>query len=123
IQQLRPVGLDELGLEAALEHCLGTWRPRLPGVHLSLACSGQFGDLPEAVTLTAYRLIQEALTNVAKHARAGQVTLRLARVDTPRDHITIDILDNGSGSDSTAPTQGLGLIGMRERVAALEGRL
>ncbi|MGH8209444.1 MAG: histidine kinase, partial [Steroidobacteraceae bacterium] len=111
IRQLRPVGLDELGLGAALEHCIDTWRSRLPGVALDLALVGEFGDLSEAVTLTVYRVVQEGLTNVAKHAAAGQVTLQLERLQsdtTLRDLITITIADNGMGSDTRAPTRGLG---------------
>jgi two-component system sensor histidine kinase UhpB len=126
IRQLRPVGLDELGLEAALEHCIDTWRPRLPDVQLSLELVGEFSDLTEAVTLTVYRVVQEALNNIAKHAAAARVTMRLQR--TPADEgspelVTVTVVDDGVGVDTTVPTQGLGLIGMRERVAALAGRL
>jgi two-component system, NarL family, sensor histidine kinase UhpB len=126
IRQLRPVGLDELGLGAALEHCIDTWRPRLPDVRLNLELSGEFGDLTEAVTLTVYRVVQEGLNNVAKHAAAGQVTMRLERTPPGTgspDFVTVMIVDDGVGVDTKAPTQGLGLIGMRERVAALAGHL
>ena len=126
IRQLRPVGLDELGLGAALEHCIDTWRPRLPDVRLSLELSGEFGDLSEAVTLTVYRVVQEGLNNVAKHAAAGQVTMRLERTPPGTgspDFVTVTIADDGVGVDTKVPTQGLGLIGMRERVAALAGHL
>jgi two-component system, NarL family, sensor histidine kinase UhpB len=120
IRQLRPVGLDELGLGAALEHCVDTWRPRLPDVQLDLQLVGDLGDLGEAVTLTVYRVVQEGLNNVAKHASAGHVTMRLERAP---NLITIAIADDGIGTDTRAPTPGLGLIGMRERVAALSGTL
>ena len=126
IRQLRPVGLDELGLGAALEHCIDTWRPRLPDVRLNLELSGEFGDLTEAVTLTVYRVVQEGLNNVAKHAVAGQVTMRLERTPPGTgspDFVTVTIADDGVGVDTKVPTQGLGLIGMRERVAALAGHL
>jgi two-component system, NarL family, sensor histidine kinase UhpB len=126
IRQLRPVGLDELGLGAALEHCIDTWRPRLPDTRLSLELVGDFGDLTEAVTLTVYRVVQEGLNNVAKHASAGHVTMQLERTpagtDSP-DIVTITIADDGVGVDTKVPTRGLGLIGMHERVAALAGRL
>src|SRR6185437_7769442 len=75
MRELRPTGLDELGLAAALEHCVETWRVRLPAVSLRLSMTGDFGSLPESITVTLYRLVQEALTNVAKHARASNVTM------------------------------------------------
>ena len=126
IRQLRPVGLDELGLGAALEHCIDTWRRRLPDVQLSLELEGEFGDLTEAVTLTVYRVVQEALNNIAKHSAAGKVIMRLERTVTSAqlpDVVTVTVADDGVGVDTTVPTQGLGLIGMRERIAALAGRL
>jgi signal transduction histidine kinase len=126
IRQLRPVGLDELGLGAALEHCIDTWRPRLPDVQLSLELVGELADLTEAVTLTVYRVVQEALNNIAKHASAGRVTMRLQRTRADEglpELVTVTVVDDGVGVDTTVPTQGLGLIGMRERVAALAGRL
>ena len=120
IRQLRPVGLDELGLAAALEHCVDTWRPRLPEVRLDLNLVGELDDLTEAVTLTVYRVLQEGLNNVAKHARAQRVVLEVGRTG---ELIRVTITDNGVGMDTKAPTQGLGLIGVRERVAALAGQL
>jgi two-component system, NarL family, sensor histidine kinase UhpB len=123
IRQLRPVGLDELGLGAALEHCVDTWRPRLAGVRLDLELPGDLADLSETLTLTLFRVVQEGLNNIAKHAHATHVTLQVHRVTSPTDVITVRIADDGVGFDAAAPTQGLGLIGMRERVAALSGRL
>ena len=126
LRQLRPVGLDDLGLGAALEHCVETWRPRLPDVRLELTLAGEFADLGEALTLTVYRVIQEGLSNIAKHAGARHVTLKLDRVasgSTGGGAISIIVADDGVGANPDAHTRGLGLIGMRERVAALGGRL
>lgn len=146
IGQLRPVGLDELGLAAAVEHCVATWRPRLPGADLRLSVQGECTDLPEDVALTAYRLVQEALTNVARHAAAGRVTIELdrrrsdrsspegscsrrsraeeeTRAPPPQDVLHVTVADDGVGLRQSASTRGLGLIGMRERVAALHGTL
>ena len=123
IRQLRPVGLDELGLGAALEHCVNTWRPRLAGVELDLELAGTFADLNETLTLTLYRVVQEGLNNIAKHARAAHVTLQVHRVVSPADVITVRVADDGVGFDAAGSTQGLGLIGMRERVSALSGHL
>lgn len=123
IGQLRPVGLDELGLAAAVEHCLETWRSRLPALDLRLEVRGEWSDLPEEVALTAYRVVQEALTNIAKHARAHSATVALER--GPREEgageqIKITVTDDGVGRRAE-PSRGLGLIGMKERVTALEG--
>ncbi len=126
IRELRPVGLDELGLAAALEHCLHAWQARLAGTQLRLSVRGDVSQLSEAGCLTVYRLVQEALTNVAKHAAARHVEVGLARRTSgePRtDAVVVTITDDGCGVDLAAPTGGLGLMGMRERVAALEGTL
>lgn len=126
IRQLRPVGLDDLGLSAALEHCIETWRPRLACARLEWRLNGEFGDLDEAVTLTAYRAVQEGLNNVAKHSSAHRVSVELTRdaSDTAgQDLVTITIADDGVGCDTKASSAGLGLVGMRERVAALAGRV
>ena len=126
IRELRPTGLDELGLAAALEHCLETWRARLPEVSLRLDIAGDFGALPESITVTLYRLVQEALTNVAKHAAASHVNVRLERAGgggAEDDTIVAAVSDDGVGTSPRLPTRGLGLIGMRERVMALRGTL
>lgn len=126
IRELRPTGLDELGLAAALEHCVETWRPRMPGVSLRLDIAGDFSALPESITVTLYRLVQEALTNVAKHASAHNVDVRLERAGArgaDDDRIAVAVADDGVGTSPGLPTRGLGLIGMRERVMALQGKL
>lgn len=125
IRELRPTGLDELGLAAALEHCVETWRVRLPGVSLRLAIAGDLTGLPETLTVTLYRLVQEALTNVAKHAHASDVSVSLGRTGTggDRDRINVAVVDDGSGAVPGSATRGLGLIGMRERVLVLHGKL
>ena len=126
IRDLRPTGLDELGLAAALEHCVEIWRTRLPNVSMQLSISGDFTALPESVAVTLYRLVQEALTNVAKHADAGRVAIRLERSGNggpTGEVIEVTITDDGVGTVAGRPTGGLGLTGMRERVIALQGNL
>jgi signal transduction histidine kinase len=126
IRQLRPVGLDDLGLCAALEHCVDTWRARLPGTHIDLELVGDLDRLDEALTLTVYRVVQEGLNNVAKHSSARRVTLTVARTQAHSGDlgdITLTISDDGVGTVAGVPSTGLGLVGMRERVAALNGRL
>src|SRR5580704_4402783 len=70
IARLRPVALDELGLVAALEHCVDHWRQRVPGTRFVLTVRGNFEDLSEPLNLTLYRLIQEGLSNIYLGARS-----------------------------------------------------
>lgn len=117
IRQLRPVALDTLGLAAAIEHCVAEWRQRLPHLRLSLVCSGDFGELGESLNLTLYRLVQESLTNVMKHANATEATVTIVR---DADQIRVAVADNGTGPRKVVG--GLGISGMRERANALGGQ-
>ncbi|MEN3353098.1 MAG: two-component system, NarL family, sensor histidine kinase UhpB [Betaproteobacteria bacterium] len=124
-RRLRPAGLDELGLSAALENYVEAWRGRSPHLQLDLTMKGNFDDLGEALNITLYRLIQEGLTNVSRHANARRVEIRLQRtaiVPSVRDEVVLSLTDDGTGAQSERSSAGLGLIGMRERVEALGGR-
>jgi signal transduction histidine kinase len=127
VQRLRPVGLDELGLEAAIEECVDGWRRRLPSVRFDYDFAAQSPDWGEAVNMAVFRLVQEGLTNVARHARASRVAIRidqLARDGHRPGTLRLDISDDGVGIAPGAPSsQGLGLAGMRERVESLGGVL
>ena len=122
IRQLRPVGLDDLGLVAALEHCANEWRSRLPAIQIDMQCGADLEALDEPRAMVVFRLVQEALTNVARHASATQVRIRIAP-SASASGIDIVIADNGRGADLSLPRPGLGLVGMRERVAALGGSI
>jgi signal transduction histidine kinase len=118
------VGLDELGLAAALEHIVDGARARAPSTRFSLAIEGELDALGETCDLTIYRLVQEGLTNCAKHASPAEVDIRIARVNgAQRECITVTMTDNGAGANWAAHREGLGLVGMRERVEALGGHL
>ncbi len=120
IRQLRPVGFDNLGLPAALEHCVNEWRSRLPATSIEMSAAGNLESLDETCALVVFRLVQEALTNVARHSAATQVRI-LIEPSATGGGVQILIADNGCGADLSSPRMGLGLIGMRERVAALGG--
>jgi two-component system sensor histidine kinase UhpB len=122
IRQLRPVGLDELGLVAALENCVNEWRSRLPGAQIEMLCGAELDALDESRALVLFRLVQEALTNVARHSSATRVKIQIGRAASALG-IDISIIDNGCGADLGVRRNGLGLIGMRERVAALGGSI
>jgi len=124
IRRLRPVGLDELGLAAALEHIVDGARARSAATRFTLAIEGDVERLGENCDLTIYRLVQEGLTNCAKHASANEVDVRLVRNGNGRnDSITLTMTDNGAGTNWAQHRDGLGLVGMRERVEALGGAL
>jgi two-component system sensor histidine kinase UhpB len=120
IRRLRPVGLDDLGLRAALEHYLTNAQQRAPQVRIDATLEGDLDSLDEAVNVTIYRIAQEGMTNVVKHSGASRVDLRIVRDGS---HVDLAMHDDGRGADPGAPTTGLGLIGMRERVEMLGGQL
>jgi PAS domain S-box-containing protein len=120
MQRLRPAALDALGLRDALAGLVAQWSRRNAGVQTRLDASGALEGLGEAVNITAYRLVQECLTNVVKHAGATHVTVAVER--TP-EGLRLSVSDDGRGMDLQAKRSGLGLLGLRERVEALSGRL
>ena len=119
IVELRPATLDQLGLVAALRD-LAERVGHGAGIELEadLELEGERLD-PELETVV-YRLVQEALNNVAKHSAAGRATLRVRRAD---DRIELLVSDDGQGFDLSGETDGFGLAGMRERVALVGGEL
>ncbi|WP_351228620.1 sensor histidine kinase [Streptomyces sp. NPDC002133] len=90
------------------------------GLEATLIIEGPRPDVPAAVGRTAYRIVQESLTNIARHASAATASVRIAY---RADSLAIQVDDDGKATPDTAVTPGLGLLGMRERVTALGGRL
>jgi glucose-6-phosphate-specific signal transduction histidine kinase len=122
MRQLRPSGLDELGLVEILQEMVRTWQARHPETRCTLTTQGDLDQLGETVNITLYRVMQECLTNVAKYANASQVTITL-EANSGTQQLILKVQDNGRGMSLTKPRQGLGLIGIRERTQALEGHL
>ena len=119
-QLLRPPGLDLYGLAGSLEAHLEAFRGRHQ-IATKFTAEGLPERLPEEIETAVYRIIQEALTNVARHARAQRVWVVL----TGRgDELRLEVRDDGiglpAGNGASRPT-GIGLIGIRERVRALGG--
>jgi two-component system sensor histidine kinase UhpB len=128
LERLRPVGLAELGLADALAALLRLWREIHPGVVIETSISPSLGARGETAELTIYRIIQEALTNVFRHARATRVEITVEPA-TPlrpgsfgKEATLVRVCDNGAGLP-TDHRQGFGMIGMRERVLALGGSM
>jgi signal transduction histidine kinase len=124
ITELRPAALDELGLRAALDSLLDrhqeqTGTPIERELAMAALARGQ-DRLEGAVETAVYRLVQEALTNVAKHAEARAISVS---VRESGGEITIEVRDDGKGFDTASRVQGFGLAGMRERVDLADGTL
>ena len=127
LERLRPVGLAELGLRQALAALLRLWGESHPGVVVEAAISPDLSETGETVDLTIYRVIQEALTNVFRHANATHVNVSVepAEPGPARGMIgcaRVRVSDDGCGLKADHKL-GLGLTGMRERILALGGSL
>lgn len=127
LEKLRPVGLAELGLSGALEALLRLWRESRPDVAIETAISRSLGEAGETVELTIYRVVQEALTNVFRHARATSVNVTVEPAEQSgtydnRGGALVRVRDNGCGLMPDHKL-GRGLTGMRERILALGGTL
>ncbi|MFD9933271.1 sensor histidine kinase [Streptomyces massasporeus] len=95
-------------------------RARSMGLSATLTVEGHRHDVPAAVGRTAYRIVQEALTNTARHAGA---TTAAVRIEYGPDTLSVQVDDDGKATPDDAPAPGIGLLGMRERVTVLGGRL
>ncbi len=125
ITELRPAALDELGTKPAIESLVARFTRQTDLViDLEVDLAYENGDTesrhPAEIESTIYRLVQEALTNVGKHAGATRVEVRLSDRD---GDIALSIRDDGVGFDPHAASDGFGLLGMRERLALVGGTL
>ena len=143
LQRLRPGVLEELGLELALQDLVSTWQTRHGYIHCTLNISNadnlKKATLGETENLVIYRLVQESLTNIARHASASKVNVSVyAELKLNKQGITVKMQDNGAGFNhnqaadfdinlgldthkSSGNNAGFGLLGMRERVESLNG--
>jgi signal transduction histidine kinase len=118
--RLRPTALDDLGLNAALGQLLSDWSSRTR-VEVDFQAEGlESGRLPSEVETAVYRVVQEALTNIARHAKAQHVSIVVERHD---GHAITMVEDDGIGFKPELYSARLGLVGMRERVTLVGGRL
>ena len=146
LHQLRPAMLDMLGLADSLRELKKQWCAHHPETSCELVLEGELGGLGEPVNITVYRIVQEALNNIASHAHASGVVVQLRREqdripannaalltaeDTlfpmeppvlfPPDTLWLSVEDNGRGYDPSQSSGGLGVLGIRERAIAAGG--
>jgi len=121
IFDLRPMALDDLGLVPALKRYVSDLKEQ-SGLTIEFAVIGLERRMPSAVEVAGFRIVQEALNNVKKHARAGKVDVK---IEFGRDALSIVVVDDGRGFavDEALAARGdhFGLLSMRERVELLEG--
>jgi two-component system NarL family sensor kinase len=122
---LHPPLLDESGLYSAISWYLQGLRER-SGLEVSFEISEQFGRLPSEVELVIFRLVQESLTNIHRHAESKTASIR---IDRESNQITLDVRDQGRGmspermAEIQSGRSGVGIRGMRERLRQFEGTM
>jgi signal transduction histidine kinase len=123
--ELRPTALDDFGLEAAMANYLEKWRERF-SLDVDFVRNLRGRRLAAPIEITLYRVLQEAMTNIAKHANAAKISVAL---EADPAEVRLIVEDDGTGFDKEsvsgpgAPSSGFGLIGIRERLAAVSGSL
>lgn len=124
MNRLRPAVVDELGLRLGLERMVDDWNAHHEDVFCRLAVTGPVDALGDELQIGVYRIVQEGLNNVAKHAGAGTVELRLEVTgETVPRRLSLQMRDDGRGFDPGRSSSGVGLPGMRERVESLGGEM
>jgi two-component system sensor histidine kinase UhpB len=117
LDRLRPMHIEELGLESSIRKLLRNVRSQAPGIDVDFEIDPALEAVDGVVSQTVYRVLQEGITNVLRHAQATEMQLKAA---VSEDDVLVEISDNGIGMPSDFVI-GRGLTGMRERVRALGG--
>lgn len=120
IHRLRPPAIESLGLSAALDALFDRWRQDYPEADLRYDIESDVDRMAASRAVHLYRIAQESLSNVARHAGARKVWVG---VDLQGDRIRLQVIDDGCGFDPGTTYPGFGLVGMRERVEALSGQI
>ncbi|WP_438970437.1 histidine kinase [Methylophaga sp.] len=121
LTRLRPAEVDDLGLTTSLQQLIRSWNQRSgEQTHYGITVDPLVDELPEPIPVNIYRIVQECLTNIAKHANATQADIMLKL--SASDSVTLLIRDDGiADTKSFSNTLGIGLLGIHERVTALGG--
>lgn len=117
LEKLRPETLDKLGLKSALQELVTAWQQRHQRKLCEVLIADDLSPVSDLQAIAIYRVVQECLTNITRHAQASRVTIRLW---LEGGQLVLIVEDDGVGFDA-ASAQGLGLVGMRERILGLHG--
>lgn len=117
--RIRPAFFDPIGLPASIQELINSWQ-RSSGIRCHFKSVGQLNELDDAVNIAIYRVVQECLTNISRHADASQVEVFLSSAGNGM--LMLQVADNGRGVDLSLPNSvGLGITGMRERILGVNG--
>lgn len=123
MHQLHPLILTDLGLKAALEDIVNQWSDRNPGISIVMDCTDEVNQLENKTTIQIFRVIQECLTNISRHAKAKQVKINIFyKQDNQQKMLHIMVADDGMGCDIETHSSGFGLRSMQERINTLGGK-
>ena len=120
MKQLHPLILTELGLKATLEDLINHWETRAAPISFSLQVDDAVDELDKTIIIQVFRVIQESLTNIIRHANATNVTISLS-INPESNTLDLLVNDNGQGCNLNIVSAGFGLQGMAERVKLLGG--
>ena len=120
MKQLHPLILTELGLKATLEDLINHWDSRTTAITFNLQVDEAVDSLDKTITIQVFRVIQESLTNIIRHAQATRVSISLS-IKVGSNTLDLLVKDNGQGCDLSTVSTGFGLQGMAERVKLLGG--
>lgn len=123
MQQLHPLSLTELGLHASLEDLLSHWMEKNPQLRFSLHCSDAVANLDQKITIQIFRIVQECLTNIIRHAQASRVEIEIGNAAEDPQRLCLRVQDDGVGCKLDDLKSGFGLLGMRERIKSLDGKM
>jgi len=125
MHQLHPLVLTELGLKATMEDLLNHWAIRNPALKLTIDCPDEVDTLEQKITIQVFRIVQECLTNIVRHAQAKQavISLKIVYPSTTGRTLRLCVTDDGQGCPAEMIKTGFGLLGIRERVNSLGGEL
>ena len=125
MHQLHPLVLTELGLKATMEDLLNHWAIRNPALKLTIDCPDEVDALDSKITIQVFRIVQECLTNIMRHAQANEamISLQIVQSSASGKALRLHVTDDGQGCAAEMIKTGFGLLGMRERVNSLGGEL
>lgn len=122
MKQLHPLMLTELGLKATLEDLIHHWGTNSSHLSFKLHYDDAVDKIDALIIIHIFRVVQESLTNIIRHADASQVTIHL-NIKTSTDTLQLLIIDNGQGCNLACIQSGFGLLGMEERIKLLGGTI